>query len=262
MGLFLSQTPIFLQDVPCGMCPSKGGLKTRFKLTFPSFFSQFSMLVTLWVSPIPTLEGGPGSGSLRRHLRLPSSLRWDNPTPHKDTSSKKSQTPCSGAKIPQEFTMRSHTQTWDRAVSPIWPWHRRCLPDILTPPWCLWKHQESPSQVRQCTVWMGMPKNMFLVWHKDFCNPTQDQGWLCLLHTLGVSIPCQPPGSNTSQKWAVRTVQDNAWPHQGWSPSQCHHQGILSLLQAEFTQLLSLSQSWRRPWRSSCARCWSVLSPH
>lgn len=68
--------------------PTKGGLKTHFKLTFPSFFSQFSMLVTLCMSSIPTLAGEPGSGSLGRHLRLPSSLRWDIPTPRKDTSQK------------------------------------------------------------------------------------------------------------------------------------------------------------------------------
>lgn len=35
------------------------------------------MLVTLCVSSIPRLAAGPGSGSLGRHLRLPSSLRWE-----------------------------------------------------------------------------------------------------------------------------------------------------------------------------------------
>lgn len=71
------------------------------------------------------------------------------------------------------------------------------------PPQCLWKHQESPSRVRQCEGWTRSPQNVVLVWREDFCSPPQDQGLLCLLHTSRVSTPCQPPGSNTSQKWAV-----------------------------------------------------------
>lgn len=170
--------------------------------------------------------------------------------------------------------MRSHTQTRDRGVPPIWPWQGTPMAwetpsqTSSTPPRCLWKHQENPSQVRRCKGWTGTPQNVVLAWCKDFCNPTQDQGWLCLVHTLGVSIPCQPPGSNTSQKWALGQCWTMLDPHQGHhSSGHCHsgghgqHQETPSLLQVEFRQLLSPSQSWRRSWRSSCARCWSVLSP-
>lgn len=168
--------PPSLQDVPCGMCPSKGGLKRRFRLTFPSFFTRFSMLVTLCVSPVPTLEGGPGSGSLGRHLRLPNSSRWDFPTPRKDTSQKSHKhlvlIPKYLRNLPWGATQRHGTEECHQfGHGRDHPRHGRCLPDILHPPRCLWKHQENPPQVRQCKGWTGTRQNVSFVWREDFCNP-------------------------------------------------------------------------------------------
>lgn len=70
-------------------CPSMWGLfKRHFKGIFPSFFlSTFSMSVTLCTNPIPTLPGGPDSGSLRSHVRFPSSSRLGCSNPScEDTS--------------------------------------------------------------------------------------------------------------------------------------------------------------------------------
>lgn len=124
--------PISLQDVPCGTCPSKRGLKRRFKLTFPSFFSQFPTLVTLCMSPTPTLA-----------------------------TQKMFETS-------QFFGNQPLTRTLPKKVTNALLWYR----------------------VRQCKGWTGMLQNVSMVWHKDFCNPTKDQGWLCLLQALRVSIPC------------------------------------------------------------------------
>lgn len=51
-------------------------IKRRIKKTFQIDLSLFLLPVFHAGDPVhePTLEGGPGSGSLRRHLRLPSSL--------------------------------------------------------------------------------------------------------------------------------------------------------------------------------------------
>lgn len=249
--------PPLLQDVPCGMCPSEGGLKSHFKLTFPSFFSQFSMLVFLCVSPIPTLEGGPGSGSLRRHLRLPSSLRWGNPTPPKDTSQKKSQTPCSGTKIPQEFAMRSHTQTWNRAASPIWPWHRRCLPDILHPT------LETPGKLFPGQAMHSLDGNAqksVLRWVQGFLQSHTGSRVVVSTPYLGGLHPLPAPRQQHQSKMGCEDSAGQCLTTPGLVTITVPAPGD-SAPPAEFTQLLSLSQSWRRPWRSSCARCWSVLSP-
>lgn len=200
-----SQTPVFSAGCTVWDVPTK----RRVKNTFQIDLSLFSMLVTLWVSPVPTLEGGPGSGSLRRHLRLPSSLRWDNPTPPKDTSQKKSQTACSGTKIPQEFTMKSHTQTWDRAVSPVWPWHRRCLPYTLHPTTVPLETPGKPFPGQTMHSLDGNAQKYFLSLAQGFLQSHTRSRVVVSSPYFGGLHPLPAPRQQHQSKMGCRTVLDN-----------------------------------------------------
>lgn len=88
MGLFLLPNIHFSAGCTVWNVPTKGRLEKTFQIDLSLFLLPVVRAGDPVMSPVPTLEGDPGSGALRRDLRLPSSLRWDIPAPHKDTSQK------------------------------------------------------------------------------------------------------------------------------------------------------------------------------